>query len=121
MLEINFTTLNQAQQAHLLQLISDRNYRNRCGKENYDYEPDPTKSNGSGRPIIKRLGTIGTKFGWTAALPAGSATRGAGPDPGKNRIYRLQEFQPVRTTWWKAEHVPGNMYKFTRITNIPSG
>jgi hypothetical protein len=111
--------LSQATRQHLFKLITDPVYRRAADSSSYDYVPTGDGQNGRRKGGGESL----RKFGYTASLASGSASRGNGPDPGR---YRLAEFKNTvrapgerrgvqRTTWWVATHVPGNMYKFDRI------
>ena len=47
------------------------------------------------------------KYAWRAGLPTGGG--------GAGRYRLLKHTSAGRVTWWKATHVPGNMYVFDRI------
>lgn len=99
---------------HLFKLITDSTYRKSADSASYNFRP--TSDGGLGTPcgngVIK-------KFGYTALLAAGTASRHkmGGRDPGKCRIIRMISNQ--RQSWWIAEHTPSNTYKFHKISGIP--
>jgi DnaJ-class molecular chaperone len=119
-----FKDLPVATQNHLHSLITDSNYRKNADHASYDYRP-----NGDGKMATpKGIKEEVTKYGYNAALAAGTATRGKGPDPGRLRLvcFREKNFlsgtkakATEHVTWWVGEHTPGNTYKYHAITGIP--
>lgn len=113
-------SLPDASRSHLFQLATNATYRKNADSSSYDFVPSGDGKMGR----RKGRGESLRKFGYNANLRSGTASRRSGePDPGRYRlaIFTSTERTPgspkaiTRQTWWVAEHVPGNAYKFHKI------
>jgi DnaJ-class molecular chaperone len=96
--------------AHLFSLVTDADYRRAADHAPYGFVP-------RGDGLMCGPGGSMTKYGYTAFLAAGTASRGGGRDPGRYRLAKVS--RPGKDTWWVLEHAPGNTYRCVLI-DIPA-